>query len=98
MGAHYKNFIAGEWVDGATTATVGARFRGRNRAGRFNWSRVNEVIAIDAPREIAWRTVTSPIYRDSTEWRIRVEPHERGTRIAIQPSGDSHDVQSLARN
>ena len=70
-----------EWLDGATVAVPGARFRGRNKQGRAAWSRINEVVDVDAPREIAWRTIKSPIYRDSTEWRVRVEPHGTGTRI-----------------
>jgi hypothetical protein len=65
---------AAEWIDGATTTVPGARFRGGNRQGRTSWHRVSEVVAIDPPREIVWRTVPSRIYRDSTEWTIRVEP------------------------
>jgi hypothetical protein len=69
------------WLGDATTAAAGARFTGGNRVGRTRWSRQNEIVTADAPRELAWRTVLSPIYRDSTEWRVRLEPHEGGTRI-----------------
>jgi uncharacterized protein YndB with AHSA1/START domain len=69
------------WVDGATAARPGARFRGRNHTGRTRWSRVCEVLAVDPPRELAWRTVPAGIYRDSTEWRLRVEAVDGGTRI-----------------
>jgi hypothetical protein len=69
------------WLGGATTAAVGARYTGGNRVGRTRWSRQNEIITADAPHELAWRTVPSPTYRDSTEWRIRLEPHDGGTRI-----------------
>jgi uncharacterized protein YndB with AHSA1/START domain len=69
------------WLHGATQAAPGVRFRGRNRSGLLRWSRVCEVIAVDAPREIAWRTIPSAAFPDSTEWRIALEPAGSGTRI-----------------
>lgn len=71
-----------EWVDGATTAVPGARFRGRNRTGRARWTRVNEVLVADAPREFAFRTVPTLRYPDSTIWRFTIEPVDGGTRVA----------------
>jgi hypothetical protein len=73
---------AGEWLDGATAAQPGARFRATNTAGRSTWRRVSEVVEADAPRAFAWRTVPTAMYRDSTDWRITLEPIEGGTRIA----------------
>ena len=69
------------WVEGATGAAPGARFQGRNRVGHSRWSRTSEVVAVEAPRKLVWRTVPSPIYRDSTEWTIELEPSDTGTRI-----------------
>jgi hypothetical protein len=60
---------------------VGARFQGRNRMGRAGWARVNEIVTADAPRELAWRTLPSRLYNDSTEWRITIEPTTEGARI-----------------
>ena len=71
----------GLWLDGATTAAPGARFRAGNRVNWSKWSRVCEIVTADAPRELVWRTVPSAVYRDSTEWRISLEPVEGGTRI-----------------
>jgi uncharacterized protein YndB with AHSA1/START domain len=71
----------GDWLDGAAGAKPGARFRARNQAGRSKWHRVSEIVEADAPRVFAWRTVPSPVYRDSTEWRITLEPVDGGTRI-----------------
>ena len=48
------------------------------------WSRTNEVLAVDAPREIAWRTVPTRTMPDSTEWHIRVEPVEGGGSRIVQ--------------
>ena len=70
-----------EWLDGATTAAPGVRFRGTNKAGLWTWSRVNEMVVVDAPQTFAWRTVPSRRFPDSSEWRIELEPVEGGTRI-----------------
>lgn len=70
-----------EWLDGATKATPGARFRGTNKAGPWTWSRINEVIVADEPRTFAWRTVSTLLFPDSSEWRIELEPVDGGTRI-----------------
>jgi uncharacterized protein YndB with AHSA1/START domain len=69
------------WLGGSTAARPGARFRGRNRTGRTRWSRVCEVLAVDPPHELTWRTVPAGIYRDSTEWKLRVDAVDGGTRI-----------------
>jgi uncharacterized protein YndB with AHSA1/START domain len=71
----------GEWLDGATAAGPGARFRGRNRNGRTKWSRVCEVLTADAPDAISWRTVPSRLYPDSTRWTYELAPIDGGCRI-----------------
>jgi hypothetical protein len=70
-----------EYVGGATAAAPGVQFRGDNRVGRVKWSRTSEFVAVDAPRVLAWRTVPTRRYPDSTEWRIELEPAAGGTRI-----------------
>ncbi len=72
--------IGCSWLDGATRAEPGARFRGRNRQRVFRWGRVCEVVSAD-DHELVWRTVPTTFYPDSTEWRIAVEACEGGTRI-----------------
>ena len=71
----------GDWLDGATSAVPGARFRGRNANGRARWTRVCEILTADQPREIAWRTVPKSVYRDSTIWTYGLEQVDGGTRI-----------------
>ncbi|MFF7212544.1 SRPBCC family protein [Streptomyces sp. NPDC008238] len=66
---------------GATTAATGVRFRGYNRSGLMRWSRVCEVVAFEAPRLITWRTIPSPLFPDSTDWTIELEPAGAGTRV-----------------
>lgn len=72
---------SGEWLGGADAAAPGVRFRGRNRARWVRWTRTCEIVAVDAPSELVWRTVPTRLYPDSTEWRIRLAPEGRGTRI-----------------
>jgi iron-sulfur cluster repair protein YtfE (RIC family) len=79
----------GEWshecrgcsfLDGATRAEPGARFRGRNRQGLVRWGRVCEVLSTEN-RELVWRTVPTKLYPDSSVWRIRVTEADGGTRL-----------------
>jgi len=70
-----------EWISAPGRAVLGARFRGHNRAGWLRWSRTCEVVAVDEPHEIVWRTVPTLLFPDSTEWRIRLAPEGSGTRI-----------------
>ena len=62
-------------------AAPGARFRGRNRAAWLRWSRTCEVLAVNPPRQIAWRTIPTPLFVDSSDWRITLEPAGARTRI-----------------
>jgi hypothetical protein len=71
----------GEWLGGATHAVAGARFRGRNRAGRMRWARTCEVVAAERPHVLSWRTLPTWRYRDSSLWHVGIEPVEGGSRI-----------------
>jgi hypothetical protein len=68
------------WLDGATTAVPGARFRGRNQQGIFRWGRVCEVVSAE-PHRMVWRTVSTALYPDSSEWSIELRTVEGGTSI-----------------
>jgi uncharacterized protein YndB with AHSA1/START domain len=70
-----------EWTTGDGRPAPGARFRGRNRAGVLRWGRTCEIVAVEEPRLIAWRTVPTWLFPDSTEWCIELQPSGRGTRI-----------------
>jgi uncharacterized protein YndB with AHSA1/START domain len=69
------------WVAPATHAEPGALFTGGNVMGRIRWARRNEVLAVDPPRSISWRTIPSRLYPDSTRWTLTVEPAGEGTRL-----------------
>lgn len=70
-----------EWLDGATRPAPGVRFRGSNKAGPWSWSRINEVIAAEPNERLTWRTISTPLYPDSSRWTITLEPAGPGTRI-----------------
>jgi hypothetical protein len=70
-----------EWLDGATIAAPGVRFRGVNKAGVWSWSRINEIVVADEPHTLVWRTVPTLLYPDSSEWWITLTSVEGRTRI-----------------
>ncbi|MFC4783610.1 SRPBCC family protein [Nocardioides sp. MAHUQ-72] len=72
---------AARWLGGAAGPTPGARFRGRNRAGWARWGRTCEILAATPHHELVWRTVPTPLFPDSTVWRILLEPREDRTLI-----------------
>src|SRR3954447_17333877 len=81
VGEWSHECIGARWLDGATAARPGARFSGANTVSRARWSRVCEIAAADAPHRLVWRTVPTRWFRDSTEWQIRLDPDDDGTRI-----------------
>jgi iron-sulfur cluster repair protein YtfE (RIC family) len=80
VGEWSHECVHGEWVGDVADARPGARFRGRNKQGLFRWGRLCEVVRAE-PYELVWRTVPSRFYPDSTEWAIRLERVDGGTRI-----------------
>jgi hemerythrin-like domain-containing protein len=81
VGQWSHECVGAAWVGASTSAMPGARFRGRNRAGVFRWGRVCEIVSAE-PYELVWRTVPTPLYPDSSEWRITLAKIEGGTRIS----------------
>ncbi len=80
MGEWSPECVGGEWLDGATGPTVGARFRGRNRHGRARWSTKPRVVVADRGRKFEF-VVPSPLGRDNTRWTYRFEPRGTGTEV-----------------
>jgi hypothetical protein len=69
------------WVEGSGAAVAGAKFRGHNRRGLARWTRVNEVVRAEPPRELVWRTMPGGIYPDSVEWALRLTESGAATRV-----------------
>lgn len=70
-----------EWLDGASEPVKGARFRGRNRRNATRWSRVCEVLDVDVPQRLAWRTLPTRVLPDSTRWEFELTPDGAGTKL-----------------
>jgi hypothetical protein len=69
-----------EWLDGATSAVVGARFKAVNKQGRGpRWSNKPVITAAERGREIAWSRTEA--IGGTLEWRYRFEPEGTGTRV-----------------
>ena len=54
MGHWSPEYQGGEWIDGATGATVGARFKGQNKRKEREWESVSTVTEAEPERAFAW--------------------------------------------
>jgi hypothetical protein len=64
-----------EWIDGATGAAVGARFKGTNKRGLVTWSTKPVVTAADPGREFAFEA------GPDTRWTYRFEADGDGAKV-----------------
>ena len=60
-----------EWLNGATTAVEGARFRGHNRLGKVRWHTDAIVTVADPGREFGFTTLHKE-GREETMWRYEL--------------------------
>ncbi len=68
------------WLDGATEARVGARFKARNKVpNRPAWHNKPVVTVVDPGREFAFARTER--FAGTVEWRYRFEPEGDGTRV-----------------
>lgn len=94
IGRWAEECEACQWLDGATAATVGARFEGRNRFREHRWTTVSVVDEVVQERDFAFHTVDqtgAPL----TRWRFTFQPDGDGTivtegfeRLALPDSGE----------
>jgi uncharacterized protein YndB with AHSA1/START domain len=75
MGEWSPETVSAEWLDGATGAAVGARFKGKNKR-KMSWSTTCTVVAADPGREF-----TFDVGKGETRWRYRFEPAGGGTDV-----------------
>lgn len=68
-----------DWIDGSSTAIVGARFRGHNRSGLIRWSNVCEIVEAERGRVLAW--IMGGTEKGYSQWRYDFEPSEGGVMI-----------------
>jgi hypothetical protein len=69
-----------EWLNGATTAAVDAKFRGHNRLGKARWTTDAIITAAEPGREFAF-TVLHKNGREETLWRYELRQFDAGTEV-----------------
>jgi uncharacterized protein YndB with AHSA1/START domain len=67
------------WLDGATEAAVGARFRGYNRHGPFRWWTTATITAAEPERRFAYTVAVLGV--PAAEWAYDLEPRGAGTLV-----------------
>jgi uncharacterized protein YndB with AHSA1/START domain len=70
-----------QWLDGATAAAPGLRFRGYNRLAGFRWQRTAVIETADRGKEFSFTTVDDRTGRQETHWRFTMEPTPTGTLL-----------------
>jgi uncharacterized protein YndB with AHSA1/START domain len=67
------------WLDGASAALPGTRFRGYNKLGRYRWQTTAVITSAEEGRSFAFTTVHDKTGRDETAWRYDLRPAASGT-------------------
>jgi len=80
IGERSPECYAAKWLDGATEAVKGARFKGYNKLGPIRWATVCIVTEVDAPHTFGF-VVVSGKGREETRWRYSIEPAGDGVRL-----------------
>lgn len=91
-----SEFQGGEWLDGATSAALGARFRGRNfHEARGSWETESTICELEPERTFSW-AVGDPA-RPAARWRFTLQPEGAGTRIRqwMQMGPDESGISEL---
>ncbi len=70
-----------EFLEGSSTIEVGARFRGHNRAGDYEWHADCVVTELDPDRRFAYEV--PPAYEHATTWAYTVEPDTDGAGCTV---------------
>jgi uncharacterized protein YndB with AHSA1/START domain len=79
MGEWSPENEGGEWLDGATAAKPGAKFRAKNRVGKRSWSTVATVVDADPGRCFSFRVSAGPV--KVSDWSYTFEPTANGCRV-----------------
>ena len=71
--------VSCRWLDDATLAEQGARYRGRSRNGWRRWSTTSTIAEMRPAELFAWDVTYwgQPVAR----WEYRIEPHDDGVRL-----------------
>lgn len=81
MGEFSPECVRCEWIDGATGPEVGARFRGYNSAGGFEWDVPCEVTRAEPGRVFEFGAGLPDLGERATIWTYTIEATDGGTRV-----------------
>jgi uncharacterized protein YndB with AHSA1/START domain len=70
-----------EWLEGATAAASGVRFRGYNNLGRYKWERTAVIDTADHGREFTFTTLDDRTGRQETQWQYTLKRTQSGTQL-----------------
>lgn len=73
-----------ELLEGSAQVEVGARFRGYNKAGDYEWHADCEVTVLEADREFAY--LVPPNFEHATLWRYTITPDADGGGCTVTES------------
>jgi uncharacterized protein YndB with AHSA1/START domain len=79
MGEWSPENTGGRWVDGATGATVGAKFRGNNKRGPLRWSTTVTVTEATPGKQFAFDVTYGPV--PISHWSYTFEPSGDGCQV-----------------
>ena len=68
-----------EWLDGATSASVGACFRGHNKSGPFRWSNTSQITEAERGKILAW--AMGPSDNPYSAWQYTFKPTPGGVIV-----------------
>lgn len=100
MAEMSDELVAAEWLDGATEAALGHRFRGTNRHQALGeWQTTSYIVEFEPGRRFTW-AVQDPEHPTAT-WRYTLRPEGSGTvleqwaRMGPAPSGLSVAIERM---
>ena len=79
MGEWSPENEGGEWLDGASEARAGARFRGHNRNGSKSWTSVATIVDADPGRRLSFRVTLGPV--QVSDWSYTFDQTPTGCRV-----------------
>lgn len=72
------------FLDGSSTIEVGARFRGHNRSGDYEWHADCVVTELEPDRRFAYEV--PPDFEHATTWAYEIEPDDDGGGCTVTES------------
>ena len=81
VGQWSPECLRGTYLDGATEAAEGVRFRGANRRGAVRWFTNCTVVRFEAERAIAWEVHPPYGGARTARWTYELQPVEGGTEV-----------------